>query len=283
MRRLPPLATMPTELGLGDIFVPPFDRARTAAALSRFGQVQVVQALAVGIDSLLPILPAGTTLCNAAGAHTLPVAEWVIGAAIALQRDFPGHLARQQREEWAGLGLDDGTPELHGSCALVVGAGAIGRMAARRLRALDVRVEVVSRRSRSGVHGLEELDALAAIADLVVLLLPLTPRTRGLIGRSFLERLRPGAIVINAGRGAVVDTEALVDRLVRGQLRAALDVTDPEPLPPGHPLWHCPGVLITPHIAGRTAESTARLWRLVREQTDRYVHGRRLLNVVARG
>jgi phosphoglycerate dehydrogenase-like enzyme len=138
----------------------------------------------------------------------------------------------------------------------------------------------VARRPRDGVADFDALPSLLGRADVVVLTVPLTDQTRSMVDGDFLARMRDGALLVNVARGAVVDTEALLAELTSGRLRAALDVTDPEPLPPGHPLWTAPGVLISPHVGGSTSAFLPRAMRLVRDQLERYAAGEPLANVV---
>lgn len=166
---------------------------------------------------------------------------------------------------------------------LLLGYGSIGRAVEERLRAFGVEVLPVARRPRPGVYTPQDLPHLLPQADAVVVLLPLTPETRGLVGRDFLSWMKPGALLVNAGRGPVVDTEALLEALREGKVRAALDVTDPEPLPSDHSLWRAPGVLITPHVAGLSQGFHHRAARFLAEQVGRYLRGEPLLNVVREG
>jgi phosphoglycerate dehydrogenase-like enzyme len=133
------------------------------------------------------------------------------------------------------------------------------------------------------VHALSELDELLPRAEIVVVLLPLTDQTRGLVGERVLGRMPEGALVVNAGRGPVIDTDALLAALRAERVRAVLDVTDPEPLPAGHPLWDAPGILITPHAAGDSPRMWERVFALAREQLRRLRDGEPLLNVVEGG
>ena len=172
---------------------------------------------------------------------------------------------------------------MDGARILILGYGSIGRALEERLTPFGAAVIRVARRQREGVHAMAELATLLPEADILVVLLPLTPETRGLVGTEVLGRLRPGALLVNASRGAVVDTPALVAALSAGGLRAALDVTDPEPLPDGHPLWSAPGVLITPHVAGDVRREEDRAWQLVVEQVDGLARGEALRNIVTAG
>jgi len=140
---------------------------------------------------------------------------------------------------------------------------------------------MVGRSSRPGVHAAADLPDLLRGADIVVLAVPLDESTRGLVGTGFLARMRDRALLVNVARGPVVDTDALVAAVSSGRIRAALDVTDPEPLPPGHPLWSLPDVLISPHVGGNTSAFLPRARRLVDEQLRRFAGGRPLEHIVA--
>jgi phosphoglycerate dehydrogenase-like enzyme len=166
---------------------------------------------------------------------------------------------------------------------LILGYGEIGAAVEARLAPFDVELIRVARHAHPGVHSVDDLASLLAPAEIVVVLLPLTPETTGLLNAELLRRLRPGALLVNAARGPIVDTDALLELLRAGRLRAALDVTDPEPLGANHPLWDAPGVLITPHFAGDTLAADRRAFELVGEQVRRYVRGEPLLNVVEHG
>ncbi len=216
-------------------------------------------------------------LCNARGAHDAATAEWTVAAVLGALRGFPGFSREQAAERWSYQATD----QLATKTVLIVGYGAIGAAVERRLAGFEVTVLRVARRARPGVAALSELAALLPLADVVVLLVPFTPETAGMAGRGFLAALKDGALLVNAARGAVVDTEALVAEVASGRLRAALDVTDPEPLPAGHPLWSLPGAFITPHVAASTPVSRQRVALLVREQAAACVRGEQLRNVIS--
>ena len=146
--------------------------------------------------------------------------------------------------------------ELTGKRVLLVGYGAIGQEIERMLAPFNVELTRVARSARTEpkVHAVSELDALLPQAEVVVLILPSTAETQGLIGRRQLALMQQGTLLVNAARGPIVDTDALVEALNSGRIRAALDVTDPEPLPDGHPLWSCPNLLLTPHVAGSSPQ-----------------------------
>ena len=260
-------------------FVVPTRRVM-AEALKRMPRLEVVQTISAGVDWVLPHVPQGVTLADARGVHDVAVSEWVLAALLVWAKHLPELFEHQRQARWAG-GLRPG--ELAGRTVLILGYGSIGRAVEARLAPFGVRLLRVARRPRAGVHGPDALPELLPRADAVVLLLPLTPATRGRVDADFLARMKPGALLANAGRGALVDTSALLEALRAGRVRAALDVTDPEPLPADHPLWRAPGVWITPHLAGSSPQLRARGFALVRAQVARYLEGLPLFNVVNEG
>jgi phosphoglycerate dehydrogenase-like enzyme len=261
-------------------WVPPFlATAGITAAAERMSELDVVQLMTAGAEVWIGRIPDGVTLCDGRGVHDSSTSEWVLAAVLASVRGFVEFGRAQSEGRWAYTPTD----ELAGKRVLIVGAGSIGAAVARRLAPFDVEVTLVARRARAGVHGITELPDLLGEADIVVLLVPSTPQTRGLVDAGFLGRMRNGALLVNAARGPVVDTGALVGELASGRLRAALDVTDPEPLPAGHPLWGVPGLLLTPHVAGSVPGFRRRAYALAGEQLRRYAEGRPLENVVSDG
>ena len=241
-------------------------------ALPRLERLRVVQALSAGTDWIEERVPDWATLCNARGTRDAAVSEWVVGALLG---DAYGQLRAARERRWS-----DARPcELQGSTVLVVGFGSIARALKRRLEPFGVTVVGVARHARDGVHGNDELRALVGRADAVVILTPLNAETRGLFDAALLARMRDGALLVNVGRGPVVDTEALVAELQSGRLRAVLDVVDPEPLPDDHPLWDL-ACALTPHNAGDTAAADERAVRFGAEQLGRFARDEPLLNVV---
>jgi phosphoglycerate dehydrogenase-like enzyme len=253
-------------------------------ALPGLRAARVVQTVSAGTDWIEDRVPPWATLCNARGARDTAVAEWVVGALLAAQHGLlraarERRWAEDRRAAGAATGLTEWIADLEGSTVVIVGHGAIGRAVERRLQPFGVRVVGVASRARDGVQGIDELPALLPGADVLVVLAPLTAATRGLIGAAELAALPDGALFVNAGRGPVVDTDALVAELKRERLRAVLDVTDPEPLPDGHPLWEL-ALAITPHDAGDTQAADERAFALAGEQLARHVRGEPLINVV---
>ncbi|HZE04540.1 MAG TPA: NAD(P)-dependent oxidoreductase [Solirubrobacteraceae bacterium] len=261
-----------------DFLVPPSDGSSDIMPhLPRLERLAVVQVLSAGTDWIEELLPRQATLCSARGARDAPVAEWILGALLGTTT---GLLECARISTWTDRHLTD----LAGWTVLVIGMGSIGRMVQARLEPLGTTVVGVASRARDDLHGDDELPQLLPQADAVVLLAPLTAATHGLIGAAELAAMRDGALLVNAARGPVVDTDALLAEMSTGRLRAVLDVTDPEPLPDGHPLWSAPGVLsITPHIAGDSAIGHARAAALAGEQLARWRAGEPLRNVVRAG
>ena len=245
--------------------------------LAGLPRLKAVQILSAGADHLLPYVPPGVTLCNARGAHTAATAEWTVGAIIASLRQFPRFALAQRDGYWDRVS----SPPVAGQRVLIVGYGDIGAAVERRLEGWEVTVDRVARRARDGVHPIAELPELLSQADVVVILLPVTDETRLLVNKDFLRAMKDGALLVNAARGDIVDTDALLAELASGRLRAALDVTDPEPLPAGHPLWQAPGLLLTPHVGGAVRGSRRRAYQVVAEQLKRLAAGEPLLNVIS--
>ena len=242
-------------------------------------RLRVVQLMSAGADSWVGRIPHAVSLCDGRGVHDSAVAEWVAAAVLSQLRGFPGFVRAQAERRWA----HGPTDELAGKRVLIVGSGSIGSALVARLEPFEVALTQVARRARPGVHAVHELPDLLPEADVVVLLLPLTPETTGMVDARFLARMSDGALLVNAARGPVVDTNALLDEIRSGRLRAALDVTDPEPLPPDNPLWTESNLLLTPHIAGAVPGLLRRAYRLVCEQLRRYAAGQPLSNVVRDG
>ncbi len=270
-------ARLPASRDEAEFYVPAFlATGRWVSVMPELPRLRVVQLLTAGAEAVRPFVPPGVTLCTARGAHTAATAEWVVAALLSVVRDLPRFVRAQDEGRWDYQVTD----VLAEKTVLILGYGDIGAAVEARLAPFEVDVVRVARRARDGVHALAELPGLLPCADVVVLLVPVTDATRGLVDARFLGRMKDGAVLVNAARGPVVDTDALLAELRSGRLRAALDVTDPEPLPPGHPLWHAPNLLITPHVGGSTPLAAPRAFAVVRAQLDRYVAGEPLENVV---
>ena len=210
------------------------------------------------------------------GAHTSATAEWAVAATLAAQRGLLFFVREQDAGHWSFRPHDT----LVGARVLVVGAGDIGRTIGAMMAGFDVELSYVARTPREGVHGVDELPELLPHTDVAVVVVPVTPETTGLVDADFLAAMPDGAMLVDAARGVVVDTGALLAELTAGRLRAALDVTDPEPLPAGHPLWSAPGLLLTPHVAGAVPQTEERGVRAVTDQLARLLAGEPPANVV---
>jgi phosphoglycerate dehydrogenase-like enzyme len=241
-------------------------------------KLRLVQLMSAGAEKFVGLLPDGVALCNARGAHTPSTAEWAVAATLAALRGIPQFVREQDAGRWA----PSTQQSLVGARVLIVGAGDIGRRIGRMLDGFDVDLTYVARTAREGVHGMAELPELLPDADVVILIVPVTDETVGMVDAAFLARMRDGALLVNAARGVVVDNDALLAELTSGRLRAAVDVTEPEPLPEGHPLWSAPNLLLTPHIAGAVPETNARAVAAVTDQLRRVLDGQPLVNVVDR-
>jgi len=267
-------------LGEVEFFVPLYLISEANFRLMRrMPRLRVCQLLTAGYEVALPHLPAGVTLCNAAGVHDASTAELAVALILASLRGLDDAARDMATGRW-----DHRTrPALADRTVVIVGAGGIGRALASRLIPFETNVELVGRTSRDGVHGLDELPALLPTADIVVLAVPLDSSTERMVDATFLARMRDGSLLVNVARGRVVDTDALLTHVASGRIRVAMDVTDPEPLPADHPLWQAPGVLISPHVGGDTSAFVPRARRLVEGQLTRWTAGEALHHVVANG
>jgi phosphoglycerate dehydrogenase-like enzyme len=280
-----------------DFWIPPFRRDHAEAVFPHLRGVQVVQSMMAGVDWLLPWLPKNVVLCDGRGIHDVSTSEWVITAILTSIKRFPLYRDLQQQGQWRGAAVA-ADPFLHGSGAharqyqilgedlegktvLIVGYGSIGAAIEARLTPFGLKFLRIARSAREGsVHPIADLHRLLPEADVVVLIVPLTAETKGLISSVELGLMKRGALLVNAARGPVVETNALVAALQQHTLRAALDVTDPEPLPAGHPLWSAPNCLITPHIGGSTPQFIHRAFRFGAKQVRRFLAGEELENRV---
>ncbi|MCV7419492.1 2-hydroxyacid dehydrogenase [Mycobacterium yunnanensis] len=268
----------PADHADADVVVVGFDNAAaTGARFTDLPNLRLVQTLNAGYEQWLPHLPAGVVLSNGRGAHGGSTAEWAMAALLSIYRKLPVFRDLQADGVW---GFQE-TETLIGKRVVVLGAGDLAVNLAARLAPFEAQVTLVGRTARPGVAALADVADLLPDADAVVAMLPAAKETHHLIDAAFLSRLRDGAVVVNAGRGSAVDSDALLAELTSGRLRAALDVTEPEPLPPGHPLWSAPNLLITPHVAGSTEGAWGRAWRVAQEQIAVYAAGGRPPNAVA--
>lgn len=295
--RLPEVPEAGTEV---EFWIAPLYPKQVKAMFPQLAGVKVVQALLAGVDWVLDAVPSDMTVCDAQGCHNVSTSEWVLMAILTRLKYVPIYVELQAEQDWRGrTRVDEAYRKLHllnqetdppilleelgGKKVLIVGYGSIGRSIEARLVPFEVEIVRVARHAREGVEPIERLKDLLPSADIVVLIVPLTKETTGLIGAEELSLMKQGALLINAARGPVVLTDALVDALHTGRIHAAVDVTDPEPLPPGHPLWTAPNLFITPHVASSIPRFMERPMKLAAQQVRRYVQGEPLLNVVKNG
>lgn len=280
LNTLPINGEFPDEGDLSTItfYVPPYMAgARALEPIAKMSSLQVIQSPNAGVNDVLAILPEGVTLCNAKGVHDASTAELAMGLAISARRGFATFMANQSKGEW----VHERRSALADSRVGIVGTGSIGSMIARQLEVFDVEVIGFSRSGKNASKTMAEFDQLLPTLDVVILILPLTSESRHLMNRSRIDAMKPGATLVNVARGGIIDTEALVDALNRGQITAGLDVTDPEPLPKGHPLWSAPNVIITPHVGGDSSAFNPRVRALIESQLKRFATGQPLANIVA--
>jgi phosphoglycerate dehydrogenase-like enzyme len=268
---------VPDSVAEVEFYVPPYRFTPSDNELMKLmPRLKVVQTVTAGVDHVRPYVPEAVLLCNGRGIHDASTAELAVGLVIASLRGIPGFVRAQDRGEWRPVrarSLADRT-------VLILGYGSIGAAVEERLAGFEVDLVRVARRPREGVHGFDELDRLLPRADVVILIVPITDETRGLVDRDFLARMKDDALLVNVARGGIVDTDALVEALGTGRIHAALDVTDPEPLPRDHPLWSAPNLLVSPHVGGASSAMWPRAYRLVREQIGRFAAGEPLENVM---
>lgn len=282
-----------------DVWIPDPSISHSLRIAPRLRGVRLVLSLMAGTEWIPGAVGPHVTICNARGAHNISTAEWTLTAILTMLKYVPFYLDVQRSGEWKRRFkatahyeriTGDSRPhypavmqeELTGKTVLLVGHGAIGNEIERMLVPFRVDMLRVARSARANpaVHAIGDLDNLLPLADIVVLILPSTSETRHLIAAHQLALMRQGALLVNAARGPIVDTDALADALNAGKIRAALDVTDPEPLPQGHPLWKCPNLFITPHIGGSTPQFAPRSIKTAEDELRRYLAGQPLENVV---
>jgi phosphoglycerate dehydrogenase-like enzyme len=268
---------LPDSADIVEFYVPDyrFD-PRVVEVIPSLVSLRVVQTLTAGVDHLRPYVPDGVVLCNARGVHDASTAELAVTLTLASLRGIPDFVRDGEQGRWAF--------KIHQALAdktvLIVGYGSIGAAVERRLTGFECEVLRVARSARDGVPALDALPGLLPDADVVILTVPMTAETTAMVDASFLALMHDDALLVNVARGPVVDTPALVAEVATGRLRAALDVTEPEPLPPDHPLWGNPRVLISPHVGGASSAFWPRAHRLVRDQLRRYAAGEPLLNQI---
>ncbi|MCG8928297.1 2-hydroxyacid dehydrogenase [Lentzea sp. CC55] len=275
--RYEPGRPLPSEGRDAEVLIPRFlSGTDPREVFEQLPKLELVQLLSAGAENFIGKVPDGVMLSTARGAHGGSTAEWAIGALIAIYRDFFVFERARAEGRWDYHGTDT----LQDKKVLIVGAGDLGEQLKRRLEPFDATATLVGRTAREGVHGQDELPRLLPEFDAVVVFTPMTEETRHLVDAEFLAAMKDGAILVNGARGPVVDTGALLAELTSGRLRAALDVTDPEPLPADHPLWTAPGLFLTPHVAGSCTGSGQRAYAIAIAEISRFAAGEEPRNLV---
>ncbi|MGC2486759.1 MAG: 2-hydroxyacid dehydrogenase [Acidimicrobiales bacterium] len=271
----PPIPTI-------DLVVPPYlggnDWTQQLATVG----TRLIQSTMLGYDGIAELLPPGIVFANAASVHEPSTSELALALILAMQRGIPDFVRAAERGEWQR----GWRQSLADRRVLLVGYGGVGKAIADRLAPFEVELTRVAQHERTDelgqVHGIELLFDLLPDAEIVIIAVPLNDSTDHLVDDGFLSRVSDGALLVNIARGQVADTDALLKHASSGRLRLALDVTDPEPLPQGHPLFALENVLISPHVGGATSAAVPRLIRLVKRQIERLQNGEEPLNVVIR-
>ena len=268
---------LPPEAAEARVLVPKFLQGTDPRdVFAQLPNLELVQLLSAGAERFVGQVPDGVLLSTCRGAHGGSTAEWAIGALLAIYREFPRFEQARLERRWDYHVTDT----LQDKSVLVVGAGDLGEQFRRRLEPFGATATMVGRTAREGVHGMDELPDLLGDFDAVLIVVPLTDETTRMVDAKFLSAMRDGAILVNGARGPVVDTDALLAELSSGRLRAALDVTDPEPLPEDHPLWTAPGLFLTPHVAGSCTGAERRSYAVVASEVARFAAGQQPKNLV---
>jgi len=273
-----PLAT--SDLSAITFYVPQYMSGRDSLEVSKkMPSLQYLQVPNAGFDDAIAYLREGVVLCNARGVHNASTAELGVGLAITARRGFADFAKAQQQGNW----LHTQYTSLNDSNIAIIGAGSISQTLQNYLAPYDVTITIYSRSGANESKLMTELDKDLPSFDIVFLIMPLNDESRNMFDARRLSLMKDGALIVNIARGAVINTDALVAELNSGRLYAALDVTDPEPLPKGHSLWSAKNCIISPHVGGDSTAFISRGKRLIEEQLIRLSQGKEPINIVARG
>jgi phosphoglycerate dehydrogenase-like enzyme len=242
-------------------------------------KLKVLQVPNAGYDDAIEFLRPGITLCNGRGIHDDSTAELAVGLAIASLRGFVTFIRDQDKGEWVNKTYNSINDRKVG----IIGYGSIGSTIARMLSGFSVEIVAFTQSGRDNTIAISDLDKHLPSLDVVILILPLTKESKHLFDARRLSLMKDGALLVNVARGPIVDTDALIKELNSGRITAALDVTDPEPLPKGHPLWSAKGVLISPHVGGNSSAFDRRARRLIESQLNLLAEDKPLNNVIVAG
>ncbi len=269
-----------SDLSQIDMYVPSYmGGAKALSYAAKMSNLKILQMLNAGYDDALAYLRPGLTLCNARGVHDASTAELAVGLAIASRRGFAEFI----REQVAGTWNHRRFPALSDSKVGIIGFGSIGKEVARKLSGFDVSITAFTQSGRDGTVKIDDLDKHLPQLDIVILILPLTDSSRHMFNAQRLASMKNGALIVNVARGPIIDTEALLKELNSRRIYAALDVTDPEPLPQGHPLWSAPNLIVVPHVGGNSEAFEPRGRALIESQLKLLAAGSPLERVVAQG
>jgi phosphoglycerate dehydrogenase-like enzyme len=279
MNHLPTDGFIPAESQLEDIefYAPSYmGGVKTFEVIAKMKNLKTVHYSQAGYEDILPHIPSHVILCNASGLHDVSTSELAVGLTIASRRGFAEFMDNQKNGIWQR----QRKPALADSHVGIIGYGNIGKRIASLLEMFETKVTPFSRSGADGAVKISEFDKYLPDLDVIILILPLTKESKNFINADRIKKMKDGATLINLARGAIVDTDALVAELNTGRITAGLDVTDPEPLPKGHPLWSAPNLIITPHVGGDSAAFDPRARKMVQEQLTRLAEKKPLLNQI---
>jgi phosphoglycerate dehydrogenase-like enzyme len=272
-----PAELAPSERENVEIYMPKYmGGAAALSAIADFPNLKLVQLLMAGYEDALPHMRKGVRLCNARGVHDQSTAELGVALLASYFLGIKSYLKNMEIGKWDGARRDS----LYSKKVAIVGAGSVGTRIKEMLDVFKVESTFFARSARQGVFAISELEQRISGFDAVVLVLPLTSETRHLITLKELSSMKPGGLLVNLARGPVVKTDDLLVALKRGKISAALDVTDPEPLPSDHELWHLANVIITPHVGGNSNAFEPQAREFLEEQLERYVATGQLINEI---
>jgi phosphoglycerate dehydrogenase-like enzyme len=281
-KRLSPANTPVESADLSEItfYVPTYMGGRPALELTKkMPNLKILQMPNAGYDDALEFVRDGMTLCNGRSIHDDSTAELAVGLTIASLRGFADFVRNQDKSSWVHVRNQSINDKRVG----IIGFGSIGSTIAKMLSGFSVEVIPFTQSGRDNTIAISNLDKHLPTLDVVILILPLTAESKHLFNAQRLALMKDGALLVNVARGPIVDTNALVKELNSGRITAALDVTDPEPLPSDHPLWKAKGVLISPHVGGNTSAFEKRARRLIESQLQLLAQGKSLNNVIVAG
>jgi len=281
-KRLSPSTTPIENADLSEItfYVPTYMGGQPALELTKkMPNLKILQMPNAGYDDAMEYVRDGMTLCNGKSIHDDSTAELAVGLIIASLRGFPDFVRNQDKSDWVHVKNKSINDRKIG----IIGFGSIGTTIAKMLSGFAVEIIPFTQSGRDNTIAITDLDKHLPTLDVVILILPLTKESKHLFDAKRLSLMKNDALLVNVARGPIVETDALVKELNSGRITAALDVTDPEPLPKDHPLWKAKGVLISPHIGGDTTAFESRARRLIESQLNLLADGKPLNNVIVSG